>query len=93
MRKSSKIRRKLYSWSRKPKKNEVNANIFIVSSVDKDEDKMKSSDCYDCTVMSDSQLRNRLPKELNVDRTDDYTVKHIPQGENMFKFAVLPEKN
>ena len=36
---------------------------------------------------------DRSPKELNVDRVDDYTVKPIPQGEDMFEFAVLPGKN
>ena len=43
--------------------------------------------------MSDSQLRDHLAKELDVEKVDDYTVKPIPQGEAMFEFAVLRGKN
>ena len=75
------------------KKNKVSTSVFVVSSVKRGEDKRKKSNYHNRMVMSDSQLRDRLARELNVEEVDDYIIKPIPQGEAVFEFAVLRGKN
>ena len=63
------------------KRNKVSTSVFVVSSVKRGEDKHKKSNYHNRTGMTDSQLRDRLARELDVEEVDDCIVKPIPHGE------------